>query len=212
MDFLDPALKAYSEQYTSPESDVLAELNHETNLKVLYPRMLSGHFQGRFLSTLSRLKQPRHILEIGTYTGYSAICLAEGLAPGGKLTSIELDPERAEMILHYWKKAGIDQSANLIIGDAGKVAAGLEGPFDLVFLDADKESYVRYYEMVIPKLTTGGLIIADNMLWSGRVLDNKVQDKETRGLREFVQHVDRDRRVDQILVPIRDGMMLIIKN
>jgi predicted O-methyltransferase YrrM len=212
MDFLDPALRAYSERYTSPENSVLAELNRETNLKVLYPRMISGHLQGRFLSTISRLKQPHHILEVGTYTGYSAICLAEGLAPGGKLTSIEIDPERERMIRTFLEKAGIAGSVDLIIGDATEAISALEGPFDLVFLDADKENYVNYYEMVLPKMPSGGVIVADNMLWSGRVLDENTKDKETIGLREFVQHVSQDENVEQILVPIRDGIMLIIKN
>lgn len=212
MDFLDPALQAYSEQYTSPESPVLAELNRETNLKVLYPRMISGHLQGRFLATIARLKQPKHILEVGTYTGYSAICMAEGLAPGGRITSIELEPEREAMIRRYFKKAGIAQSVDLRIGDATGILPELEGPFDLVFLDADKDNYVNYYEMVLPKMPSGGLIVADNMLWSGKVLDPHVQDKETIGLRAFVEHVSRDEKVEQILVTVRDGIMLIIKN
>lgn len=212
MDFLDPALQAYSERFTTPESSVLAELNRETNLKVLYPRMISGHLQGRFLSTIARLKQPQHVLEVGTYTGYSAICMAEGLVAGGRLTSIELEPEREEMIRRYLGKAGIADAVDLIIGNATEVISDLDGPFDLVFLDADKENYVNYYEMVLPKMPSGGLIVADNMLWSGNVLNENVTDKETVGLREFVQHVSQDEKVEQILVPVRDGIMLIIKN
>jgi caffeoyl-CoA O-methyltransferase len=212
MDFLDPALQEYSERFTSPESDLLAELNRETNLKVLYPRMLSGHLQGRFLSMLSRIKRPEQILEIGTYTGYSAICMAEGLVDGGQLTTIEVDPEREDMIRDYLQRAGLTDRVKLIIGKAGEVIPRLQGSYDLVFLDADKENYVHYYDLILPKMPSGGMIIADNMLWSGRVLDENAKDKETLGLRAFVQHVVDDENTDQILVPIRDGIMLIIKN
>ncbi|MEM0997705.1 MAG: O-methyltransferase [Bacteroidota bacterium] len=212
MDFIDPKLQAYAERFTTPENELLAELNRETYLKVLYPRMLSGHIQGRFLSFLSRIKQPKSILEIGTYTGYSAICLAEGMLPEGQLTTIEIDPEREAMIRDYLERAGLAGRYNLLIGPAGNFIPKLNGPFDLVFLDADKENYIAYFDLVLPKLATGGMIIADNVLWSGRVLDENEKDKETVGLRNFVRHVDENPDTDQILVPIRDGIMLIIKN
>ncbi|HHG85242.1 MAG TPA: O-methyltransferase [Bacteroidetes bacterium] len=211
MEFIDPALQRYSERFSSPESPVLAELNRETNLKVLYPRMLSGHLQGRILALLSLIKRPQHILEIGTYTGYAAICMAEGLVAEGQVTTIEIDPEKEDLILRYFEKAGIQARANLLIGDAADLIPTIDTPIDLAFLDADKESYVRYFDMILPKMPSGGLIIADNMLWSGKVLDENVSDRETQGLRNFVEHVANTENVEQVLMPVRDGIMLIVK-
>lgn len=211
MEFIDPALQRYAERFSSPESPVLAELNRETHLKVLYPRMISGHLQGRILALLSLIKRPTHILEVGTYTGYAAICMSEGLAPGGRVTTIEIDPEKEDLIHKYFQKAGISEQANLLIGAAADLIPTLEGPFDLVFLDADKQNYVQYFDQVLPKMAPGGLLIADNMLWSGKVIDEKHQDRETRGLRAFVQHVADTENVEQVLMPVRDGIMLIVK-
>lgn len=211
MNFTDPAIQAYCEQFTSPESPALAALNRETHLKVLYPQMLAGQLQGRLLSTFSQMMRPQRIVEVGTYTGYSAICMAEGLAEGGTLTTIEINPEREEMIRRHVAEAGFTDQIDLRIGNALDVLPTLEGPVDMAFLDADKHNYVNYYEAIFPKLRVGGLILADNILWSGRVLDKKITDKETQGLRSFVQHVAADPRVQHVLMPVRDGIMMITK-
>jgi caffeoyl-CoA O-methyltransferase len=211
MEFIPPDFQAYSERFTSPEPEVLAALNRETWLKVLYPRMLSGHLQGRLLALFSKMMRPEKILEIGTYTGYSAICLAEGLAPGGTLVTIDINAELEEMVLRYFELAGISDRAQMRIGDARTIVKKLDGPFDLVFIDADKESYCDYLEMVVPKLRSGGVILADNVLWSGQVLDPKITDKETQGLRDFVQMVaDRD-DLESVLLPVRDGILAVMK-
>ena len=211
MDFLDPNIKAYAEQHTSPETEVLSELNRETYLKVLYPRMLSGHLQGRILSMVARMIRPRRILEIGTYTGYSAICMAEGLVEDGKIITIDIDAELADMIKKYAAKAGYGDQIDLRIGNAMEIIPQLDETLDLVFIDADKHNYSNYFDLVLPKLRPGGFIMADNVLWSGRVLDANTTDKETLGLRNFVQHVSNNKDVMQVLLPVRDGIMLIQK-
>lgn len=211
MEFIDPQIQDYAERMCSPEPAVLAALNHATYTQVERPRMLSGHLQGRVLAMLSKLLQPQRILEIGTYTGYSAICFAEGLAPGGRLTTIEYNAALAPMIRDFFQQAGIADRAELIIGDATVEAPRVEGPLDLVFLDADKENYIRYFDIVLPKLRPGGVIIADNVLWSGYVLDESIQDPETKGLRDFTRHVAACADVEQVLLPIRDGIMVIRK-
>lgn len=211
MDFLPPDLQAYAERYTSPEPELLAALNRETWLKVLYPRMLSGHIQGRMLSMFSKMVRPQRILEIGTYTGYSAICLAEGLAPGGSLDTIDINAELEDMVLRYFALAGLGGRARMHVGDATRIVPQLEGPYDLVFIDADKENYCRYLDLALPKVRPGGLILADNVLWSGRVVDPEVKDKETQGLRDFVQKVAQSDAVEHVLLPVRDGIMAILK-
>lgn len=211
MEFLPEEIQAYSEAMSSPEPAHLSELNRETHLKILYPRMLSGHLQGRLLSMVSKLVQPKLAVEVGTYTGYSAICMAEGLAPGGKLITIEVDPELEDTITRYFEKAGVADRVELVIADATAYLESIEGPVDLAFLDADKQNYVRYYETLVPKMRSGGVILADNVLWSGRVLDPDVQDKETEGLRNFAKFVAGDDRVEQVLLTVRDGIMIIRK-
>lgn len=211
MDFIAPDIQAYAERFTSPEPAVLAELNRETWRKVLYPRMLSGHLQGRTLALFSKMMRPLQILEIGTYTGYSAICLAEGLQPGGSLVTIDINAELEDMVLRYFKAAGIAEKAHMRIGDARDIVPSLQGPFDIVFIDADKESYCDYLDLVVPKLRAGGVILADNVLWSGQVLDPNVTDKETQGLRDFVQRVAERDDVEHVLLPIRDGIMAVMK-
>lgn len=211
MEFLPEHIQAYAEKHTEPEPGVLAELNRETWLKILYPRMLSGPFQGRFLSMVSKLIRPRRILEVGTYTGYSALCMAEGMDPEGTLTSIELDPELEDMIREYFEKAGQTAKLDLRIGNAMEIIPTLEGPFDLAFIDADKQNYIAYYQMILPKMRSGGMILADNVLWSGQVTDPDVNDKETKGLRDFANFVSSDDTVERILLPIRDGIMMIMK-
>ncbi len=211
MDFINPNIQAYAESFSTPESEVLADLNRETNLKVLYPRMLSGHLQGRILSMISRMIRPNCILEIGTYTGYSALCMAEGLTEDGKVITIDIDPERKNMVLEYAQKAGIADKIEMLIGNALEVIPQLNKTLDLIFLDADKHNYSNYFDLVLPKLRKGGFIVADNVLWSGRVLNEDTEDKETIGLRNFVQHVSNHEGVEQVLMPIRDGIMLIQK-
>lgn len=212
MEFIHSDIQSYAERFSSPEPKVLAELNHETYSKVPYPRMLSGHIQGRILAMISRMLRPHRILEIGTYTGYSAICLAEGLAPGGHLTTIDINSDLEAMVRRYFAMAGISESCTLVVGDATVEAAKIEGPLDLVFLDADKENYIRYFDIVLPKLRSGGIVLADNVLWSGRVLDPHENDYETQGLRDFVAHVQACPEVDELLLPVRDGIMVIIKH
>jgi caffeoyl-CoA O-methyltransferase len=211
MDFISPELQEYAERYTSPEPPLLAALNRETWLKVLYPRMLSGHLQGRILSLFSKMVRPQRILEIGTYTGYSAICMAEGLAPGGSLVTIDINAELEEMVNRYFAEAGLTDRARMVIGDARAIVPTLEGPFDLAFIDADKESYCEYLDLLLPKMRAGGLILADNVLWSGQVLDPAITDKETQGLRDFVHKVAQSDAVEQVLLPVRDGILAVMK-
>ena len=213
MEFIDPRIDQYAETHTSPESDVLAELNRETHLKVLQPRMLSGHLQGRLLSLISKIQGPKRILEIGTYTGYSAICLAEGMGEGGTIDTIDINEELRPLVVRYLEKAGLTDVVNLHYGRASEVLNNLQGPYDLVFIDADKSNYVAYYDAVIDKVSPGGIIIADNVLWSGKVLDgtDDSADDDTRTLREYNQKVLADDRVDNVLLPIRDGLMVARK-
>ncbi|MEZ4772607.1 MAG: O-methyltransferase [Bacteroidia bacterium] len=211
MDFLSNDLQHYIDKMSSPESEVLAGLRRETHLKVLYPQMISGHYQGRVLSFLSKMIRPRQILEIGTFTGYSAICLAEGLAPGGKLFTIDLNAELEPVIRKGLKQAGVEDQVMLHFGAALDIIPQLEGPFDLVFIDADKSNYRNYFEMVLPRLSEGGMILADNVLWSGRIFDATQNDKETAGIRDFSSFVQQDERVEQVILPVRDGIMLIRK-
>lgn len=205
-------MDAYIEKYSGPEDPVLAELTRETYLKAIYPRMISGHIQGKLLQMISTMINPQKILEIGTFTGYSAICLSRGLAEGGKLITIEKNDEITEFPKKYFKKAGLENHIELLTGDALEIIPTLEGPFDLVFIDAGKQDYVPYYEMIIDRVRTGGYILADNVLWDGKVLDpEKHPDKETRGIIAFNEHVAADTRVEQVILNLRDGITLIRK-
>ncbi len=213
MEFIDPELDQYVHRHSEAESDLLNDLNRETYLKVLQPRMLSGHVQGRILSMYSKLIRPERILEIGTYTGYSAICLAEGLTDGGTLDTIEKNEELLPIINRYVERAGLSDKIKLHIGNALPIIESMDATFDLVFIDADKTNYLNYYEAVFPKMKSGGCIIADNALWSGKVLDEKElkNDPDTRVLDEFNKAVTADKRVDNVLLPVRDGLMVVIK-
>jgi caffeoyl-CoA O-methyltransferase len=208
---LSPSLEAYLRDMSSPEPELLQRLHRETHLKMLYPRMLSGHLQGRLLALLSHLMAPKRILEIGTYTGYSALCLGEGLPPEGHITSLELDPERGWLIRKYLEAAGLSERVTVHFGRALDILPSLEGPFDLVFIDADKANYPSYYEHTLPMVSPGGLLIADNVLWDGKVVDESVRDKETLGIRRFNALVRDDPRVESLILPLRDGMTLIRK-
>lgn len=209
---IDPKIENYSEEHSSNHSAILNELYRETHLKVMHPRMLSGQQQGRFLSMLSHMIRPKAILEIGTYTGYSAICLAEGLSKEGKIHTLELDPELEKIANKYFKKAGVDKQIVQYFGDALEIIPSLDILFDLVFIDADKNNYANYYRLIFDKVRSGGYILVDNVLWSGKVIEPlKKGDKDTLGIIEFNTLVQQDERVENVLLPIRDGLMLIRK-
>lgn len=212
MEFLDEKLDDYVNAHTSPESEVLSDLNRQTHIKVLQPRMLSGHLQGRTLSLFSKMMQPKRILEIGTYTGYSAICLAEGLKEEGQLITIDLNYELEEMVKEYVNKAGFSNQIEMKVGDAMEIIPTLDKNFDLVFIDADKSNYSNYYDILIDDLPSGAIIIADNVLWSGKVIQaTKKNDVDTEALKIFNKKIQDDHRVENVLLPIRDGLMVIRK-
>ncbi|MBX9853565.1 MAG: O-methyltransferase [Cytophagaceae bacterium] len=212
MDFLNKDILSYIENHSSPESEVLKKLNRETNANVLMPRMLSGHFQGRVLSMISHMLRPKNILEIGAFTGYSAICLAEGLAKDGKLITIDINEELESLVLKYIREAGMEDKINLKIGNALEIIPELQTEFDLVFIDADKINYLQYYNMVFDKVRKGGVIIADNVLWSGKVAEATQKiDKDTNAIMEFNDFVQQDKRIENVLLPIRDGLMIVRK-
>ena len=209
MDLIDQRLSDYSSAHTTSETDLLKKINRDTHANVLKPRMLSGHLQGRLLSMLSHMIQPSSILEIGTYTGYSAICLAEGLRPGGKLITIDRNEELESKVRSYFKEAGYDKTIELLIGNALHIIPTLTTTFDLVFIDADKENNSRYFDLVIDKVPSGGYILADNVLWSGKVIG--ATDKDTRAVTDFNDKVHNDPRVENVLLPVRDGIMIMRK-
>ncbi len=209
MQFLDPALDAYCEAHSGTEAAYLKELTAETHAKVHMPQMISGHLQGRFLSMLSHLVQPKTIVEIGTFTGYSALCLAEGLAQGGMLHTIDIDPYLPEMVNRYIEKAGMQDRITMHHRPALEVIPTLPVPFDLVFIDADKQNYPNYLDAVIDKVRPGGLIIADNVLWSGKVLKApNEQDDQCKALVEYARRIQADPRVEKVMVPLRDGLLV----
>lgn len=212
MEFISPELSRYCESHSSDESDILKQLNRETHLKVVSPRMLSGHLQGRFLSLLSKLQRPGLIVEIGTYTGYSALCLAEGLAENGRLISIDVNEETSAFARSFIQKTAYASQIELVLGDAKTYIPTIQQSIDLVFIDADKKNYLNYFHLVIDKLKPGGLIIADNVLWSGKItIPESAMDRETLALHEFNKFVQQDARVENILLPVRDGLMVIQK-
>ncbi len=210
MDFIPSNITAYAEEHTSQESPLLKRINRETHVGVMRPRMLSGHLQGRFLSMISHMIHANVILEVGTYTGYSTLCLAEGLPPGGKLITIEINEELESRVRNYFQEAAKQQVIDLRIGDALKIIPSLPGPFDLVWIDADKENYGLYYDLIIEKVPSGGFILADNVLWSGKVVD-KAADKDTKAMVVFNQKIRKDPRVENVLMPVRDGIMMMRK-
>ena len=209
---MNSAIETYITDHSSPEDDLLKRLNRETHLKVLNPRMLSGHVQGRFLEMISKMIRPQRILEIGTYTGYSAICLAKGLAGNGILHTIEVNPELEEFAKRYFREAGLESQIIQHGGDALELLPQIDETFDLVFIDAAKESYLDYYHLIFDKVRKGGFILADNALWDGKVVDpNQVQDKETQGIMAFNDFIRKDDRVENVLLSLRDGIMIIRK-
>ncbi|MEO9806135.1 MAG: O-methyltransferase [Reichenbachiella sp.] len=210
MDFISKDIQDYSARHTTVAGKLLEKIDRETNLNVLRPRMLSGHVQGRILSMVSHMIRPKTILEIGTYTGYSALCMAEGLADKGKLFTIDINEELEPIVNRYFQESDYSDQLQYMIGDALDLIPTLNETFDLVFIDADKVNYYNYYQLVIDKMAQGGFIIADNILWSGKVISKpKPNDKDTKALIEFNQKVHEDPRVENVLMAVRDGLMIL---
>lgn len=212
MDFIPKDIEAYSLAHTTEESELLKKLTRETQAKILYSRMLSGQMQGQFLAMISKMMRPSRILEIGTYTGYATHCLAEGLTDDGLLFTIEVNEELEGFIRSFLEKSVHYKKINLLIGSAIDIIPTLNHTFDVIFIDADKLNYSNYYDLVIDKVRAGGIIIADNVLWSGKVVEQfRKPDKDTQALLDFNKKVQNDSRVKNVLLPLRDGLMLIQK-
>jgi len=209
MEFLDEKISDYIDKHSENEPELLQELNRETWQKILQPRMLSGHYQGRVLSLLSKLIRPKKILEIGTYTGYSALCLAEGLQEDGILHTIDINEELFDFQTKYFSKSEYSKNIKQHLGDALEIIPTLEGPFDLVFIDADKSNYPNYFNIVVDLMSPGGLLISDNVLWSGKVLEKvKKDDIDTAALIKYNNLLKDDKRIETVILPIRDGLTL----
>ncbi|UCG27399.1 MAG: O-methyltransferase [Bacteroidales bacterium] len=209
---LNPNLEKYILNHTDPEGEVLEELNRYTHANILNPNMLAGHLQGKILEMISRMISPSNILEIGTYTGYSAICLAKGLRKGGKLTTIDCNDELSDISRNYFIKAGADHLIESYQGDALDIIPGLKEQFDLVFIDGEKEEYLSYYKVVFDKVKRGGYILADNALWGGKITGTAARmDKSTSGIADFNNYVHQDTRVQNLILPVRDGLMILRK-
>jgi predicted O-methyltransferase YrrM len=205
-------LETYCEAHTTCESDLLYKLNRETHIKIMNPRMLSGQLQGRFLSMISKMIQPENVLEIGTYTGYSALCLAEGIKPDGELHTIEIDEELEAIITKYFNLSEHKEKLHLHIGNALEIIPVLNKNWDLAFIDGEKTEYLQYYEMVLPLLKKGGFILVDNVLWNGKVTEPVLEhDSETKAIMEFNNYIQNDPRINNVLLPMRDGLLLIEK-
>ena len=213
INFIDDNILNYSISKSEKESKLLNDLYRETYLKVLNPRMISGHYQGRILSLISKIISPKKILEIGTYTGYSAICLCEGMDKDGILHTIDNNKELVEIQNKYFKKANLTNKIVQHSGDAKNIIPSIDEEFDIVFIDADKESYPEYYDLIINKIRSGGIIIADNILWSGKILEKvEKDDQATKSIIEFNNKIIEDDRVKNIILPIRDGLNIVRKN
>jgi caffeoyl-CoA O-methyltransferase len=205
-------LSSYALRHTSPEDPLLTELTRETHLKTVYPNMLSGPVQGKFLELIARIMRPARILEIGTFTGYSAICLGRGLAPGGILHTVDVSDETAVIARSFFDRAGISDRIRMHVGDARTVVPALGETFDLVFIDGDKEQYLEYYHAVFDQVAPGGVILADNVFWGGKVVDPaKFHEKETCGILQFNTFVAGDDRIEKVLLPVRDGLYMLYK-
>ena len=209
MDFISKKLIEYISENSSKEPEILAKLNKETYQKVLQPRMLSGHIQGRFLSMISKIKSPSCILEIGTYTGYGTLCLAEGLSNGGKIFTIDRNEELLKIQNKYFEMSGKREKIIQLTGNAKDILENLDESYDIVFIDADKENYIEYFNLVSERLNNNGIIISDNVLWSGKVLNSPSKnDEETNILIEFNKTLNEDERFETIILPLRDGLSI----
>ncbi len=204
-------LEKYLEDFSTPEDPVLEDLYRQTHIRFINPNMISGHLQGKFLEFISFMIKPENILEIGTFTGYSAICLSNGLRPGGKLITIELNDELTTFAHSYFCRAGVESKITQLTGKAQDLIPGLDLMFDLVFLDGDKREYVEYFKLIIDKVNPGGIILADNVLWGGKVLEDETTDPQTRGIINFNTMIRNENRIEDVIIPIRDGLMLIRK-
>ena len=213
MDFISPELLAYCEDHSSGEDELLRQINRETHANVLMPRMLSGHLQGKVLEFIVKMLRPKVILEIGTFTGYSGICMARGLDDKGKLITLDINDELETRVRGYFEKSGLSAKIDYRLGNALDIIPTLQEKFDMVFIDADKANYINYYNLVVEKVNKGGIILADNVLWSGKVIseEGKKIDKDTQILLDYNKMVQDDTRVENVLLPIRDGLMLARK-
>jgi caffeoyl-CoA O-methyltransferase len=204
-------LEQYLLDHTSGEDPVLEDLYRQTNIRFVNPNMATGHLQGKFLEFISLMIQPEYILEIGTFTGYSAICLAKGLKPEGKLITLDLNDELSSFSRSYFCQAGVESKITQITGNAMDLIPGLDLMFDLIFIDGDKREYTQYFRLIIDKVKPGGFIIADNVLWGGKVLEKEIRDPQTKGLTEFNEMIRKEKNIQHLMLPVRDGLMLIRK-
>lgn len=212
MEFIEKEIEDYALNHTKSESELLKKINRETHAKIMMPRMLSGHLQGRLLSMFSNMIKPDYILEIGTYTGYSALCLAEGLSEKGKIITIDINEEIEKLVRSFFEQSEYKNKIDYRIGNALNIIPNINQELDIVFIDADKENYTTYYDLIFDKVKKGGYIIADNVLWSGKVLmDDSKLDKDTKAIKAFNDKIQQDDRVENILLPVRDGLMICRK-
>ena len=208
---MNARLEQYLSDHITPEDPVLEELYRQTHIRFVNPNMVSGHLQGKLLEFISLMTGPENILEIGTFTGYSAICLSKGLKPGGKLITTEINDELADFSSTYFKKAGVDDRIILIPGRAQDIIPGLDSMFDLVFIDGDKREYIEYYRLIFDKVKKGGYILVDNVLWGGKVLEKDTRDPQTKGVIDFNNMIKTEKNIEEVIIPVRDGLMLIRK-
>lgn len=210
MEIIQEKIEQYISEHTTSETEALRELNRQTHLKAMMPQMLSGKVQGKVLEFISRMIQPKTILEIGTYTGYSGICLSKGLQPGGKIITIDINDELTPMVKDFVAKENLTNAFEIINGNALQIIPTLHHTFDLVFIDADKQNYANYYDLIFDKVIPGGWIIADNVLWSGKVVETE-KDKDTKAIDAFNNKVQQDSRVENVIMSVRDGLMIVRK-
>jgi predicted O-methyltransferase YrrM len=208
---MNKKLEQFLLEHTTPEDPILADLYRQTHIRFVNPNMTSGHLQGKFLELISMMIKPEYILEIGTYTGYSAICLSKGLKPGGKLITIEMNDELAAFSHSFFCQAGVESKISQMTGRAQDIIPGLDLMFDLVFIDGDKREYIEYYRLIFDKVKPGGFILADNVLWGGKALEKSIVDPQTRGIIEFNEMIKNDKTIEKIILPLRDGLMIICK-
>jgi len=208
---MNKKLEQYLAEHTSPEDPVLEDLYRQTHIRFINPNMASGHIQGKLLELISKMVQPKNILEIGTFTGYSAICLSKGLRPGGKLITIELNDELSEFAHSYFCEAGVESKITQLTGNALEIIPSIDLTFDLVFIDGDKREYIDYYKLIISKVRPGGFILADNVLWGGKVLETETSDPQARGIIDFNEMILKEMGIENVIIPFRDGLMIARK-